>query len=283
MLEAGAPADVVANPLRQGLAEERVPEPAAMVIFGASGDLAHRKLLPALYSLTRDRLLPSRFAIIGFARRAMTDEAFRDELRTACAEHARRRPLDTELWSAFAAQHLLPAGELRRPRLVRCAQAAPRGDRTHARAARQPRLLSRHAAVVVRGGDPRPGPRRAGAATAAPGGGAPRAAAAVRARHHREAVRHRSGDGARAEPRRSTRRWTSGRSTESITTWARRPSRTCWCSGSRTASSSRCGTTTSSITSRSPAPRASASRRAAATSSRPAACATWCRTTCCRS
>ena len=103
MLEAGAPADVVANPLRQGLAEERVPEPAAMVIFGASGDLAHRKLLPALYSLTRDRLLPSRFAIIGFARRAMTDEAFRDELRAACAEHARRRPLDSELWTAFAA------------------------------------------------------------------------------------------------------------------------------------------------------------------------------------
>jgi glucose-6-phosphate 1-dehydrogenase len=103
MLEAGAPADVVANPLRQGLAEERVPEPAAMVIFGASGDLAHRKLLPALYSLTRDRLLPARFAIIGFARRAMTDEAFRDELRAACAEHARRRPLDNDLWSAFAA------------------------------------------------------------------------------------------------------------------------------------------------------------------------------------
>jgi len=103
MLEGGAPTDVVANPLRQGLAEERVPEPAAMVIFGASGDLAHRKLLPALYSLTRDRLLPARFAIIGFARRAMTDEAFRDELRAACAEHARRRPLDNDLWAAFAA------------------------------------------------------------------------------------------------------------------------------------------------------------------------------------
>jgi Glucose-6-phosphate dehydrogenase, NAD binding domain len=48
---------VMPNPLREGLAEERMPEPAVMVIFGASGDLAHRKLLPALYSLTRDRLL----------------------------------------------------------------------------------------------------------------------------------------------------------------------------------------------------------------------------------
>ena len=110
MLEAGAPADVVANPLRQGLAEERVPEPAAMVIFGASGDLTHRKLLPALYSLTRDRLLPSRFAIIGFARRAMTDEAFRDEMRAACAEYARRRPVDNELWAAFAATSSISRG-----------------------------------------------------------------------------------------------------------------------------------------------------------------------------
>jgi len=115
MLEAGAPADVVANPLRQGLAEERVPEPAAMVIFGASGDLAHRKLLPALYSLTRDRLLPARFAIIGFARRAMTDEAFRDELRVACAEHARRRPLDNDLWSAFAANIFYQQGSYDEP------------------------------------------------------------------------------------------------------------------------------------------------------------------------
>ena len=88
---------VLPNPLREGLAEERVPEPAAMVIFGASGDLAHRKLLPALYSLTRDRLLPARFAIVGFARRAVSDEAFREEMRAACNEHARRRPIDPDV------------------------------------------------------------------------------------------------------------------------------------------------------------------------------------------
>src|SRR5678809_138479 len=92
---------VLPNPLREGLAEERVPEPAVMVIFGASGDLAHRKLLPALYSLTRDRLLPARFAIVGFARRAISDDVFRDEMRAACNEHARRRPIDPALWSAF--------------------------------------------------------------------------------------------------------------------------------------------------------------------------------------
>src|SRR6187455_1974494 len=98
-------ATVMPNPLREGLAEERVPEPAVMVIFGASGDLTHRKLLPALYSLTRDRLLPARFAIIGFARKPMDDQAFRAEMRKACDEFARRRPVDAALWEAFA-QHV---------------------------------------------------------------------------------------------------------------------------------------------------------------------------------
>jgi glucose-6-phosphate 1-dehydrogenase len=96
---------VLPNPLREGLAEERVPEPAVMVIFGASGDLTHRKLLPALYSLTRDRLLPARFAIVGFARKPMNDDAFRGEMRKACDEFARRRPVDAALWEAFA-QHV---------------------------------------------------------------------------------------------------------------------------------------------------------------------------------
>ena len=158
---------VLPNPLREGLAEERVPEPAAMVIFGASGDLAHRKLLPALYSLTRDRLLPARFAIVGFARRAVSDEAFREEMRAACDEHARRRPIDPELWSAFARNIFYQQGEIRRPRLVHRAQAAARRHRAHARPARQPRLLSRDAAVVVRVGDPQPRPGRAGAQAAA--------------------------------------------------------------------------------------------------------------------
>ena len=106
---------VLPNPLREGLAEERVPEPAVMVIFGASGDLAHRKLLPALYSLTRDRLLPARFAIVGFARRAVHDETFREEMRRACSEHARRRPIDPELWSAFARNIYYHQGEYEDP------------------------------------------------------------------------------------------------------------------------------------------------------------------------
>jgi glucose-6-phosphate 1-dehydrogenase len=106
---------VLPNPLREGLAEERVPEPAAMVIFGASGDLTHRKLLPALYSLTRDRLLPARFAIIGFARRAVSDDAFREEMRAACSEFARRRPIDPELWASFARNIYYQQGEYEDP------------------------------------------------------------------------------------------------------------------------------------------------------------------------
>jgi len=95
-------APVVPNPLREGLAVERIPEPATMVIFGASGDLTKRKLLPALYSLTRERLLPGRFAVIGYARKPLTDDAFRDEMRAGCDQFARRRPVDAALWDGFA-------------------------------------------------------------------------------------------------------------------------------------------------------------------------------------
>ena len=87
------------NPLREGLVEERIPEPATMVIFGASGDLARRKLLPALYSLTRDRLLPARFAVLGFApprpgrRRLPRGDAARLR-RVRAPAPGRRRALD---------------------------------------------------------------------------------------------------------------------------------------------------------------------------------------------
>jgi glucose-6-phosphate 1-dehydrogenase len=97
-----AAATVLPNPLREGLAEERIPEPATMVIFGASGDLTKRKLVPALYSLARERLLPTRFMVVGYARRGLTDDAFRDEMRKGCDEFARRRPVDAALWDTFA-------------------------------------------------------------------------------------------------------------------------------------------------------------------------------------
>ena len=60
------------NPLLDGLRIEPTPEPTALVIFGASGDLTRRKLLPALYHLARGQRLPARFAVIGVARSPLT-------------------------------------------------------------------------------------------------------------------------------------------------------------------------------------------------------------------
>src|SRR5262245_38579788 len=89
------------NPLRTGLVEDRIPEPCTMVIFGASGDLTKRKLLPALYSLAKDRLLPPAFAVVGFARRPIGDDNFRAQMREGCSKYARKRPIDDQLWESF--------------------------------------------------------------------------------------------------------------------------------------------------------------------------------------
>ena len=96
----------LANPLREGLRLARTPEPACLVIFGASGDLTARKLMPALYNLALQRLLPASFAVIGAARHPMSSDRFRHELRAAVAEHSRTRPLNEDVWQAFAV--LLP-------------------------------------------------------------------------------------------------------------------------------------------------------------------------------
>jgi glucose-6-phosphate 1-dehydrogenase len=73
-----------------------------MVIFGGTGDLTSRKLMPALYDLARQRLLPAAFAIVGIGRGEMTDAEYRAQLRQAVAENSRSRPLDEEVWSSFA-------------------------------------------------------------------------------------------------------------------------------------------------------------------------------------
>ena len=79
-----------------------VPEPFTLVIFGASGDLAHRKLLPAVYDLWREGLLPPAFAIVGFARTAKADEAYRAELAESVRQFARRGKDVAEHWDDFA-------------------------------------------------------------------------------------------------------------------------------------------------------------------------------------
>ena len=69
------------NPLREALPRTRVSDPCAVVLFGATGDLAHRKLVPALFQLARGGNLPSECAIVGFARRDWTDDDLRCRVR----------------------------------------------------------------------------------------------------------------------------------------------------------------------------------------------------------
>ncbi|MCW2975537.1 MAG: zwf, partial [Actinomycetia bacterium] len=94
--------ELVENPLLEGLTLRRTPDPCALVIFGASGDLTHRKLMPALYSLMLRRLLPPRFAIVGVARSEADDEAFRGDMKDAVQKHARDE-FREDVWDELAA------------------------------------------------------------------------------------------------------------------------------------------------------------------------------------
>ena len=78
------------------MAEERVPDPSVLVLFGATGDLAHRKVFPALYQLWRTNLLPHDFVVLAVGRRDYDDETLRTELRTAVEKYS-RVPLNTRL------------------------------------------------------------------------------------------------------------------------------------------------------------------------------------------
>lgn len=81
-----------------------------MVIFGASGDLCARRLLPGLYNLALNRLLPDDFAVLGIARTPWTDAAFRDQMRAAVQRFSRSQPLNQEIWDHFAGRlHYLKA------------------------------------------------------------------------------------------------------------------------------------------------------------------------------
>ena len=76
------------NPLNDGLRLEPTPGPTTFVIFGASGDLTKRKLLPAIYRLSKRGRLPAQFAVIGISRSEMDDDAFRSQFRESLAEFA---------------------------------------------------------------------------------------------------------------------------------------------------------------------------------------------------
>ena len=89
------------NPLREGLSTRAVPQPCSVVIFGATGDLTHRKLVPALYNLAADGELPPAVAVVGFARREKSDDEFRQEMEESTRKFSRQSVRD-EIWKTFA-------------------------------------------------------------------------------------------------------------------------------------------------------------------------------------
>ena len=93
-----APVD---NPLRVGMGVERTPDPCVMVIFGVTGDLTARKLMPSLWDLAVGHPLPEGFSIVGVSRRPWSDEDFREEMRAAVVRGA-RTPVTDEAWKQFS-------------------------------------------------------------------------------------------------------------------------------------------------------------------------------------
>lgn len=90
------------NPLREGLRIKQSAEPCIMVIFGATGDLTHRKLLPALYNLALEHPLPAGFSVVGFARRPYTDGEFRQQALDSINAYSRQKPVNPHVWESFA-------------------------------------------------------------------------------------------------------------------------------------------------------------------------------------
>jgi len=90
----------------------KVVEPCSIIIFGASGDLTARKLIPALYHLYKEKQMPEAFRIIGFARREKTDASWRGELRSALDQFSRTKPVDEQVWQEFSQQISYCEGDL---------------------------------------------------------------------------------------------------------------------------------------------------------------------------
>ena len=108
-----------------------VPPPCLLIIFGASGDLTKRKLVPALYGLFREKLLPREFAVLGFSRTKHSDGAFRDNMGENVREQSPGE-FERESWDAFAQTLFYLPGDIEDPESVEALKARIRslaGDR----------------------------------------------------------------------------------------------------------------------------------------------------------
>lgn len=92
------------HPLEEKSRNHKVADSCALVIFGATGDLTARKLIPALYNLALEGQLPSHFSCVAFARRDKTHEQFREEMHEAVELYSRTQPIDPAIWENFSQQ-----------------------------------------------------------------------------------------------------------------------------------------------------------------------------------
>ncbi|HEY3761276.1 MAG TPA: glucose-6-phosphate dehydrogenase [Verrucomicrobiae bacterium] len=92
--------------------ERKLTEPCSIIIFGASGDLTARKLIPALYHLCKEGLMPPDYRVVGFARREKTDDSWRKELREALDQFSRTKPVDEKVWANFSKNLCYCQGDL---------------------------------------------------------------------------------------------------------------------------------------------------------------------------
>ena len=102
-------AEIERHPFLQGLSKHRGAPPTAVVIFGASGDLTARKLIPAVYNLAADNLLPADFHLVGYGRKEIPHEEFRGLAAEAITEFSRRE-LQDDVWGRVAEHTTYVAG-----------------------------------------------------------------------------------------------------------------------------------------------------------------------------
>ncbi|MEO0825678.1 MAG: glucose-6-phosphate dehydrogenase [Cyanobacteria bacterium J06635_15] len=102
------------NPLRVGLQQDRIPDPQILTIFGASGDLTQRKLVPALYQMRRERRLPPELTIVGVARRDWSHDYFRDHMREGVEDYGNGIGHE-EMWNDFAKGLFYCPGDIDKP------------------------------------------------------------------------------------------------------------------------------------------------------------------------
>jgi glucose-6-phosphate 1-dehydrogenase len=106
---------MAAESIRSSSAYGGVAEPCTVILFGASGDLAKRKVVPAMYDLAIHKALGARYAIVGFSRTAMTDDSFRGTIGDAAKSISEVGPIDPKQWSDFAANLYYSQGDYSKP------------------------------------------------------------------------------------------------------------------------------------------------------------------------